>query len=157
MKEKYLILVGLLFLALGYFWGYKTTTPERVEIVQQDTITIVKIDTIPFPQPIPYKVEIVRNDTIYINDTIYVALPIEIKEYQAEEYYAKISGYKPNLDYIEVFQKETIKYINTTEKVYSKPKKWGVGVQLGAGIVIGDKVQLKPYLGLGLSYNFITF
>ena len=89
MKEKYLILVGLLFLALGYFWGYKTTTPDRVEIVQQDTITIVKIDTIPFPQPIPYKVEIVRNDTIYINDTIYVALPIEIKEYQAEEYYAK--------------------------------------------------------------------
>lgn len=157
MKERYLILVGILFLALGYFWGYKTTTPERVEIVQQDTITIVKIDTILFPKPIPYKVEIVRNDTIYINDTIYVALPIETKEYQAEEYYAKVSGYKPNLDYIEVFQKETIKYINTTEKVYSKPKKWGVGVQLGAGIVIGDKVQLKPYLGLGLSYNIITF
>lgn len=159
MKDRYIILAALVILALGYYWGKRTATPMQVEVVQRDTLTIVKIDTLRIAEPKPYKVEVIKEDTIYITqkDTIYITLPIESKEYKAEEYYAKISGYKPKLDFIEVYPKETIKYITTTEKVHQKPKKWGVGVQIGYGVMIGEKVQMKPYLGLGLSYSFILF
>ena len=35
---------------------------------------------------------------------------------------------------------------------------WGLGVQLGFGAVYFDKaVRLSPYIGAGISYNFLTF
>lgn len=159
MKDRYIILAALVILALGYYWGKRTATPMQVKVVQRDTLTITRVDTIKIDEPKPYKVEVIKEDTIYITqkDTIYITLPIESKEYKAEEYYAKISGYKPKLDFIEVYPRTEYKYITTTEKVFQKPKKWGLGVQIGAGIVIGEKVQMKPYLGVGLSYNFVSF
>jgi hypothetical protein len=42
-----------------------------------------------------------------------------------------------------------------------RPKKWGIGVQVGAGIastsITGLKTTITPYIGIGISYNFIRW
>ncbi len=39
-----------------------------------------------------------------------------------------------------------------------KPRKFGLGLNLGYGILLSkDKVTTNPYVGLGVSYNFIRF
>jgi hypothetical protein len=38
---------------------------------------------------------------------------------------------------------------------YFPPKKWGLGPQVGG--TISREGKISPYLGIGLSYNFIRF
>ena len=123
------------------------------EIVQRDTLIVQRVDTIRIVEPKPYKV--VVRDTIYITDTLVGSYFVhEVKEYIHPTFYAKISGINANLEDIKVFPKETIKYVTTTEKVYEKPKKWGVGISAGYCVTTQG---LQPYVGVGLSYNIIQW
>lgn len=125
------------------------------EIVKTDTVIVAKIDTIIKIQPQPYKVEV--RDTILLTDTIFVGgqmLFQEVKEYKDSTYYARISGINAYLEEIRVYPKTTTKYIFNTEIVREKPKKWGIGPQVGLGVV-GNTVQ--PYIGIGIQYNVIRF
>lgn len=38
-----------------------------------------------------------------------------------------------------------------------KPKKYGIGIQFGYGISLSGTIKCAPYVGVGLSYNFIRF
>jgi hypothetical protein len=38
-----------------------------------------------------------------------------------------------------------------------KPKRYGLGVQIGYGIPASNPLSLKPYVGVGISYNLIVF
>ena len=40
-----------------------------------------------------------------VRDSVYIPVPITQKEYRTEDYRLSISGYKPNLDYIEIYRK----------------------------------------------------
>ena len=102
----------------------------------------------------PYKVTVV--DTIYLYDTnntsqVFVQ---EVKEYGDSTYYARISGINAYLEEIRVYPKETIKYITTTEKVYQKPKKWGLGISAGYCFTNNS---FKPYVGVGVTYDLIQW
>ena len=84
-----------------------------IEIIKKDTVEIH--DTIYYNNPVPTYITKLKTDTIFINDTIYTTLPIEQKTYSDSlTYTLKISGFKANLDHIEVYPKTT--YI-TQEKV----------------------------------------
>lgn len=74
---------------------------------------------------------VVARDTLVVHDTTYVVLQKEVKEYRGEEYYAKVSGYRPSLDFIEVYPKTTI--INNTQTL--APKKNFVSLGLDVGYV----------------------
>lgn len=100
----------------------------------------------------PYKV-IIR-DTIYIRDTVGVTLVQEVKEYKDSTYYAKISGINAFLEEIEVYPKTTTKYVYQVEKVTEKPKKWGIGPQVGVGVVDN---RIHTYIGFGIHYNIIQW
>lgn len=115
--------------------------PEMM--VLRDTITEVYIDTHTVYKPVPYRVEV--RDTIYIGGQM---LFQEVKEYKDSSYYARISGINANLEEIRVFPKYSTVYINTTEKVYIKPKKWELGVQGGVGIT---PKGVQPYIGFGVT------
>ena len=128
----------LLSLFVGICFGTMLTKscskPQMPEPkIIRDTTLITQIDTQYFPKPVPYKV-IIR-DTIYIKDTIGVTLLQEVKEYKDSTYYAKISGINAFLEEIRVYPKTTTKYVYQVEKVAEKPKKWGIGPQVGVGIV----------------------
>ena len=50
------------------------------------------------------------------------------------------------------------KQINLIQQKKTVSKKFGIGVNVGYGISVSkDKVEAKPYVGIGVSYNFINF
>ena len=158
MKWKVNILIGSLLLCVGVLLSMilmrSCQKPKEIvtEIVKTDTLTIARVDTIRVEKPVPYKV-IIR-DTIYIRDTVGVTLLQEVKEYKDSTYYAKISGINAFLEEIKVYPKTITKYVYQLEKVTEKPKKWGIGPQVGIGIVNN---QLYPYIGFGVQYSLMRF
>nr|WP_249931968.1 hypothetical protein [Parabacteroides distasonis] len=90
-------------------------------VSKSDTVLITDTihDSIPYPVyetlvqtiPEPFPVYITLDgDTV--KEPVYVPLPITSKEYKTDDYRLSISGYKPNLDYIEVYRKT--EYITKT-------------------------------------------
>lgn len=155
------LLTPLLYICVGALLSTMLTrscskqTKVLTEIVKTDTVIVAKVDTIVKIQPQPYRVEV--RDTITISDTIYIGgqtLYQEVKEYKDSTYYARISGINAFLEHIEVYPKTTTKYIYQVEKVTEKPKKWGIGPQVGIGIVNN---QFYPYIGFGVQYSIMRF
>lgn len=126
------------------------------EIVKTDTLTITRVDTITIVKPQPYKV--VVRDTVVVNSfqnsQDWKVLVQEVKEYKDSTYYARISGINAYLEEIKVFPRTEYKYITTTEKVYEKPRKWGIGIQVGYG---AGKNGIQPYVGVGIQYDLMRF
>lgn len=82
------------------------------------------------------------HDTIIINDTVYLALPMEKRVYKGEEYLAEISGYKPSLDLIEVYPKTMV--ISKTETTTQRNS-----------LILGMEVAYStiPYIPIYLEYG----
>lgn len=159
---KWYIAVGLVFVALIVWLNialYKIREYKANEgKVIRDTTIVVKLDTIRILKPIYIKERLVDtlfvaiNDTLRIKDTLYQVVPKTQKYYAKDSLYqAWISGYKPQLDSINVFPK-TI-YRNITNTVYRKPSKIGFGIIGGYGVSFGDKTQLSPFVGVGVFYK----
>lgn len=120
--KKYIIpiIIALAIMAsfASYHKGY--TNGKKWYASQIDTSSIIQVDTNKTEKPIadteyvdrpvPYPVYL-KGDTEYITKTeykdsiVYVMLPRTVKEYRKENYYAKISGIDPSLDYIETYNK----------------------------------------------------
>lgn len=111
--------------------------------------TVIQIDTVRDSVPQTVLVRFDHWDTLYIpllidsgiEDSVPFAIPIEKKEYRTENYRAIISGYKPELELMEVFRK------TQTITLKTKSKRWGLGLQAGYGVPDGWHV------GIGISYN----
>ena len=84
-------------------------------------------------------------------DSVSVEIPITQKVYETDRYRAVVSGYKPSLDDIYIYQPTQI------VQVKSKPKRWGVGIQVGYGATLKQTPQFSPYVGVGVSYNLFQF
>lgn len=105
------IIIALVILVMGIAVGLLLRKTEYVEtiIVQRDTTVVV--DTHIVERPVPVRVTVtdtmyvVVTDTVRINDTLYVSLPLERKEYRRDEFYAVVSGYNPSLIHMEVYPK----------------------------------------------------
>lgn len=129
------ILIYIVFLVVGMVTGWlcRNHFRDEVEMVQIDSVVIR--DTIREYQPIEIHKETI--DTIYvavekpilIKDTLYVSLPLERKVYASDEYYAEVTGYRPSLDYIEVFPKTTI--ITRTVQNPAPKNTLSIGVEMG--------------------------
>lgn len=112
------------------------TLMVRVPQVYCETI----IDSVPYPvfMPLP-------GDTI--KDTVFVYVPISQKVYRDSLYTVWVSGYRANLDSIEVYQKVQTIYIRDN----LKRNRFGVGLQVGYGYPCG------MYAGIGVSYNLFSW
>ena len=111
-------------------------------IVQTDMLTIR--DTIVEKHPVYVTntridtMLVAVTDTVTVNDTVYVRIGSEQKHYKGKGYEAWVSGYRPALDSIYVFP-ET-RYITEEISPTAKPKRWGIGVQVGYG---GDVIAAR--------------
>lgn len=162
---KYGILAGVLIasMLLSYFTGFNNAQKrmEKETTVQIDTL--IQIDTITQYKPIyvtktQEKIELVQiRDTIRIRDTLFVALDRQKKVYEDSTYRAVVSGINPSLDEISVYQKHI--YVDQTQTVIQKERsRWGVGLQIGYGMgVRGQNLEHFPYVGIGLSYNLLSW
>lgn len=135
---------------------------------QTSQVTVTDIDTVLIEKPVPYKVTrtefrtlrlpvmlFAPADTVWrertVVDSVEVEVPMERRTYQDSTYRAQVSGpaiggLHPSLDWVEVY--------NRTTTIAKKPSRWGIGVQVGYGM---SREGVSPYIGVGVSYNLITF
>ncbi|MCD8312956.1 MAG: hypothetical protein LUC24_02190 [Bacteroidales bacterium] len=163
MKWWQWILFGLAaaaiaLLALHDMGLFRKAEVQEAVTVRVDTLTVH--DTVRIIEPREVERTVIRTvyvpatDTLTLHDTLYIRLKRESVKYADSTYTAYVSGIRPRLDSIYVYP-ET-RYINTmVETVRTEKKKhWGVGIMAGYGISTQGFV---PYIGLGLSYNLVTF
>lgn len=153
-------LLAAVFLLSGYLLGRRANRSHAPELmVQTDTLRIR--DTLLVERPVPVEVRVVDTmlvavmDTVTVNDTVYLQLPREEKVYESGDYRAQVSGYRPELDWIEVYPQRMV----VTRNIFvDSRKRWGVGLQAGYGAYMsGGQVRLAPYLGVGISYDIIRW
>lgn len=166
MKKAFnVILVLLLVSVAGNVWQYAVKKQQA-----EGTITTTKVDTVRYSLvtytydtllrhevvtlPVARKAdathtEVVLRDTVLVHDSIDVEIPITQRRYDGDTYRAWVSGFRTNLDSIEVYNTTT-----TITRPTPKRKRWGLGVQAGYGY---GKNGMQPYVGVGLSYNFAGF
>lgn len=159
-------LTGLLLLVCGAVAGL-LLSPLRVDkgensevAVRTDTLyvrdTIVENNPVYVTNTVIDTMLVAVRDTVTVRDTAYIVVEREQKHYRGDDYEAWVSGYRPRLDSIYVFP-ET-RYITNEIEVKRKTAKWGIGIQAGYGVALPDgKPQMAPYIGIGISYNFIRF
>ena len=122
--------------------------------VQRDTIVMRDTIRIPAPRPISVVTQgtillalqdalISAPDTLRSRDTIYVQMPREVKTYCDSSYRAVVSGFRPSLDEIEIYQRT--KVVTETRVVRSSP--WvTIGPSVGVGIATNGRAY--PFLGV---------
>lgn len=162
MKTIYKILILIAAAFLLWICGYavgRSHLPEATTTTQIDTI--VRYDTIRMEKPgeiVSYKssvpVLLPMTDTVRLRDTVYVVFEREIKEYKDASYFARISGYDPSLDYIEVYPKTTT--ISKTETVIQKPSAWHYSVYLELDYGFLLKTYLTPSIGAEFGFKRVT-
>lgn len=133
MKYIYYILLTAIGIALGMLINRTFFAPERIVETQTDTIVVRDTHIVEKPVYISRKVTdtmlVAVRDTLRERDTLYVAIPKEVKVYANEDYYAEVSGYQPNLDYLEIYQKNVV----ISKKEIPKVKKNYIAVGMEAG------------------------
>lgn len=155
----FILIWSLAVFYAGRNWAIKRDISGYAERVD----TLVVRDTIVQEKPVYRTISQVRTeyvpvcDTIRIQDTLFVPVPIETKVYEDSLYRAEVSGYRASLDRLEIYQQERI--ITQTETIFVKERKrWGIGVQAGYGVSTPNgKPVLSPYIGIGVSYDLIRW
>lgn len=160
---RLLLLVGLAIALFAYLGGYKMAKNhfrEHTEMVT-DTLIVERWDTVKIVEPHEVVRYVQRYDTIRLTDEPRIVItidstaiiPIEQAVYQdsteSAQYTAYISGFRAALDSININCKNTETIITNTIEI--KPRRFGVGLQLGVGV--SPQGVAAPYVGVGVHYR----
>lgn len=176
MRAKEVIFIHLLLLGLAataFFLGRATkecageTIVERVDtLVIRDTSSFVgpqtgqKPDVLIKEIPVPvYVADSTAIDSLLnecarlerVGDSLQLVLLRVQRHYSDSTFDAWVSGVDPRLDSIKTYRSQII---ITKEIPVNVQSRWGIGVQGGVGV---GKDGLTPYVGVGVSYNLISW
>ena len=166
MKGWQYILTGVgiaVAVLIGFLIGHKHPQKSPVEPIKAKVDTLLIFDTITLTKPVFVEkikldsVLIPVTDTLWLHDTLYVYLEREQIQWQDSLCRVYASGVNPQVDSVTHFVRETIvnREISVPVKVKSR---WGLGIQVGYGAgVNGKQVYLTPYVGVGISYNILSW
>ena len=166
MKGWQYILAGVgiaVAVLIGFLIGQKHPQKSPVEPIKEKVDTLLIFDTITLSKPVFVEkikldsVLIPVTDTLWLHDTLYVYLEREQIQWQDSLCRVYASGINPQVDSVTHFVRETIvnREISVPVKVKSR---WGLGIQVGYGAGInGKQVYLTPYVGVGISYNILSW
>ena len=166
MKGWQYILTGVgiaVAVLIGFLIGHKHPQKSLVESIKEKVDTLLIFDTITLTKPVFVEkikldsVLIPVTDTLWLHDTLYVYLEREQIQWQDSLCRVYASGVNPQVDSVTHFVRETIvnREISVPVKVKSR---WGLGIQVGYGAGInGKQVYLTPYVGVGISYNILSW
>ena len=147
--KTWLAIIGVISLiALSFFIGRKSVNiPEITTEVRWDTLRIEK--------PIPYEVEKVRTEYVYVPtpadtvvlervDSVLVAVDIERRVYQDSSYRAVVSGavvgdIHPTLDHIDIYSRNETRIVEHKAPMFRPYIRGSVGQELmgiGGGVSI---------------------
>ena len=166
MKGWQYILTGVgiaVAVLIGFLIGQKHPQKLPVAPIKEKVDTLLIFDTITLTKPV--FVEKIQLDSVYMpvtdtlwkHDTLYVYLEREQIQWQDSLCRVYASGINPQVDSVTHFVQETIvtREISVPVKVKSR---WGLGIQVGYGAgVNGKQVYLTPYVGVGISYNILSW
>lgn len=166
MRAHYIILPALIAAAVvgSFLTGRSAGKREAYAAMKPQTDTIYRYDTISVPAPVEIARTVIRERPvevpvyIHTTDTVIrtIYLPREERIYREKEYMAVVSGVEPSLDYLEIYRRD-MEVSNTVERIVKQRPRWSLGVHGGYGVSLGEQVQFSPYIGVGLSYNIISF
>lgn len=160
---RLLLLVGLAIALFAYLGGYKMAKNhfrENTKVVT-DTLIVERWDTVTIEKPTEVVRYVQRYDTIRLTDEPRIVItidstaiiPIEQAVYQdsteSAQYTAYVSGFRAELDSILINCKNTETVITNTIEI--KPRRFGVGLQLGVGV--SPQGIAAPYVGVGVQYR----
>ena len=166
MKGWQYILAGVgiaVAVLIGFLIGQQHPQKSPVEPIKEKVDTLLIFDTITLTKPV--FVEKIQLDSVYMpvtdtlwkHDTLYVYLEREQIQWQDSLCRVYASGINPQVDSVTHFVQETIitREVSVPVKVKSR---WGLGIQVGYGAgVNGKQVYLTPYVGMGISYNILSW
>lgn len=129
--------------------GGETPTIKVDTLVIRDTIKVTEaisvtkrvVDSIPYPV----------TDTLRMRDTLYVFLEREQIRWEDSLSVVYASGVMPQVDSV-IHHTENL--IITKEIPVIQKTRWGLGVHAGYG---ASKDGLTPYIGVGISYNILSW
>lgn len=166
---RLLLLVGLAIALFAYLGGYKMAKNhfrENTKVVT-DTLIVERWDTTFIDRVTEVVRYVVRYDTLRTSeivnvtdsallkklDSLNLTIPIEQAVYsdstENAQYTAYISGFRAALDSININCRNTETVITNTIEI--KPRRFGVGLQLGVGV--SPQGVAAPYLGVGVYYR----
>lgn len=144
---------------LGFIIGHRSCKNRPVEppIVKVDTlfirdtikvtepkfITKVKTDTVTY--------QVTKEKIVTKHDTMYVVMERDQIRWEDSLAVVYASGIDPQVDSVIHFTQDLIL---TQEIPVIKKTKWGIGVHAGYG---AGKDGLSPYVGVGVSYNLLSW
>lgn len=152
------VVIALALISVAFLLGRRSVKPEIVELHRTDTLLLR--DTVRETVLVPKVRYLTRVDTVLLKvpgDTVEVPVlvPISRNVYEGEDYRAVVSGFRVSIDTIDTFRKTqtlTNTFVQRGE-VPGKPKRWGISVSAGYALT---PQGVKPYIGAGISYSFIT-
>ena len=153
------LLILATFFMLGFIIGQKHPQKLPVEPIKVKVDTLVIHDTTMSYRPIYVdrvkldSVLVPVVDSVKIHDTTFVYLEREKVTWRDSLCEVYASGIMASVDSVRHFQE--YKYITIETQVPVKVKShWGLGVNAGYGV---GKGGLTPYVGVGISYNLLSW
>lgn len=162
IKRALTAIVAILAVILAsYYVGRNRGINEASARVVERVDTLVIRDTITQYEPIVERITKVERvlvpvtDTLRQTDTLYVVLDREQVMWEDSLSRVYASGIMPKVDSVVHFVNERVVM---SEVVIPKIEKtrWGIGVNVGYGILLGEQ-KAAPYIGMGLTYNIISW
>lgn len=157
------IAVSLMLLCIGFIsgflCGYYCHKKPPISPLEPKVDTLYYHDTITSYEPIYITRKVVDSiripvvDTMRFTDTLYIQLAKEqiVWEDSLARVYA--SGVYPHVDSVLHFTERMV-IEKEIPVVQIRSTRWGIGVQAGYGI---GKGGLSPYVGVGVSYNLLSW
>ena len=152
--------VGIAVAVLLLFWADRRiprNAPGEPQTIKVDTLVIH--DTIKVTEPVSVTKTVVDSvlvpvtDTIRLRDTLYVFMEREQVRWEDSLAVVYASGIDPQVDSVIHFTRDQI-IIKEIPVIKVKKSRWGLGVQAGA---TAGKDGVIPYVGVGVSYNILTW
>lgn len=146
------------FTMIGYKYGFNSAVRGETESVDTTYVhdTIIQYEPILEERVVLKEVLVPVTDTLKIRDTLYVYLEREQVVWQDSLSRVYASGILPQIDSVQHYISERIVTKELT-RVVKKPCRWGVGVHAGYGVQFGAQVATAPYIGIGISYNILSW
>lgn len=166
-----LSILGLIFLCVLCFIIGRWEGNQKV-------VTEIRLDTLTIEKPIPYKVEKVRTEYVYVHapadtivkevvrvDSVFVAVDIERRVYGDERYRAVVSGavvgnIHPTLDEIDIYSRNETRIVEHKAPMFRPYLRGSVGRELigiGGGVSIKDRVDIDVQYMRFRNDNMVVF
>lgn len=144
----YIIIAAAAFV-VGRMSVGERVAPGRVTVLTRiDTMRVVQpeVHVVKALSELRAKLPLASDST----DSAEVEVPVTQHVYRTPQFEAYVSGYRPSLDSIMVFNR----HVESVVTAPARPERFSVGLQAGYGFT---PKGFQPYIGIGLSVRLLEF